>query len=244
MARFCTKCGSSVTEGMTFCTNCGSALAEAQAPAAPPAQAPAPAAPAVQAVPVARVPIGAAPATGGAGAVAAPGKGSPVLKIVLIVLGVIVLLSILGIGSCGYMLWRAKKKATSMMDQARTTMAHTATPEVQQTQPQRQGGAGTEAESAATKDVPPYPGSQATEAGGDLSMGGMGGMSGQEFVTDDSVDKVVEFYKEKLGDKIKVQESEGNAMFQVTAPNGLTTVTITRDENAGKTKVNIARIGK
>lgn len=250
MARFCTKCGSPVTEGMAFCTSCGNPVGAAPSPPAPAPQAappapqpppPPPPVPIAPAVPVAEVPIAAAPAAVASGAVAAPAKGSPVLKIVLIVLGVIVLLSILGIGSCAYMLWKAKNKGTAMLEQARTTMSHPATPEVQA---QPQGGAGAEAENPATKDVPPYPGSQATEAGGDLSMGGMGGMSGQEFVTPDPIDKVIQFYKDKFGSTINVQQSEGSAMFQLTTSNGLTTVTITRDEGAGKTKINIARIGK
>jgi hypothetical protein len=63
-------------------------------------------------------------------------------------------------------------------------------------------------------------------------------------VTDDPLDKVLAFYKERLGSRITIQQAEGNAMFQLTTNEGITTVTMTRDEESGKTKINIARIGK
>ena len=106
------------------------------------------------------------------------------------------------------------------------------------------GGEGSEAASLATVDVPPYPGSSATEAGGDFTFGGKGGISSQEYETPDSVEQVVAFYKDKFGSKIRIQESGGNAMFTLSTTGGLTTVTITREEDGGVTKINISRISK
>ena len=106
------------------------------------------------------------------------------------------------------------------------------------------GGAGSDAEEVATMDVPPYPGSTATEGGGSLGAAGFG-IAAQEYETSDSVDQVVAFYKEKLGNKLSIHESGGNAVLQVkTGTNSLTTISLSRDEAAGHTKINIMRIGK
>lgn len=224
MGKFCTSCGSPVGEDLKFCPKCGTQLG---APSAP-AQAAAPA------------PGATAPGAPSAAVAASAKKGSPVLKIVLIVVGLLVVLGIAGTAATVYFVYKAKQKVSSMIEIAKTMKQEKGTPEVHL----EKGGEASEAAASATLDVPPYPDSTATEAGGELSVGGIGGMSGQEFETSDPVDKVVAFYKEKFGSKIKFQESEGNVVFQLTTSKGLTTVTITRDEDAGKTKINIARIGK
>jgi len=58
------------------------------------------------------------------------------------------------------------------------------------------------------------------------------------------VDQVLAFYKDKLGSKADIQESEGKAILTLASRNGLSTVTITREAGAEKTKIAIARIGK
>ena len=232
MAKFCTKCGSPLAEEVQFCTNCGATVATA--PATPPtAPGPAPSA--------ASLPAVAAPAAA-AGMAAAPAAkaGSPIMKIVLIVVGVLILLAALGIGSCVYFVYRAKQRGSAIMHGVTSGRTSFGTPEVQI----EKGGAGSEAEAIATADVPPYPGATATEGGGSLGAAGFG-IAAQEYVTSDSVDKVVAFYKEKLGKKLAIHESGGNAILQVkTGANGLTNITLSRDEEAGQTKINIMRIGK
>lgn len=116
MARFCTKCGTPTEETLRFCPKCGNALAQAAAPsAAAAAAAPPPA-------PVPSAPVVAAPA--------APAKsGSPILKIVLIVVGAIVLISLLGVGACIFGIYKAKQKVQQLAQEAKIT--HTfGTPEV------------------------------------------------------------------------------------------------------------------
>lgn len=97
MAGFCTNCGAALAEGVKFCTGCGrptGAAAQSSSPAAAPP-------PASSAPP----PVAAAPA---------PAKGgSPVVKILLIVLGVIALLVILSLGTCLYGAYRVKKAVES-----------------------------------------------------------------------------------------------------------------------------------
>ena len=106
------------------------------------------------------------------------------------------------------------------------------------------GGAGSQAAAASTADVPAYPGSIPTKIGGELSAGPSGSISAQEYETPDSTEKVLAFYKDKFGSKITIVESGGNAEFNFLSASGMTTVTITRDEESDKTKINIARIGK
>jgi hypothetical protein len=233
MPKFCTSCGSPVEENLKFCPQCG---AQVGAPSAPPPPAPAPAA-----APPPSVAPAAAPAAGVAAAGAPAAKaGSPILKIVLIVVGFLVLIGAVGTVTCGYLVYRAKQKLTGMVETAKTMSGKEGTAEISV----EKAGEGSEAEAAATADVPPYPGSTATEGGGQFSFGGKGGISSQEYETSDTIEQVLAFYKDKLGSKIRVQESEGKAMFTYTSKNGLTTVTITRDAEAEKTKITIGRIGK
>jgi zinc-ribbon domain len=81
MSRFCTSCGKPVTEGVGFCPACG-ARQSGPAPTASPGPAP-----------------------------PAPAKGSPVVKIVAIVVGIIALITVVGIGSCVFIAYRFRHKA-------------------------------------------------------------------------------------------------------------------------------------
>jgi hypothetical protein len=229
MAKFCTSCGSPLEETSKFCMKCGTPAGAPSGPAeAPggPASAPPPVAPAAGAV--------------AAGAPPAAKAGSPVLKIVLIVVGIFVLIGVAGLVTCGYFAYKMKQKFGGVVESARTPSSERGTPEVQL----EKGGAGSEAEAAATVDVPPYPDATATEGGGQFSFGGKGGISSQEYETSDSVDQVLAFYKDKLGSKARIQESEGKAILTLVSKNGLSTVTITRAADAEKTKITIARLGK
>jgi hypothetical protein len=233
MAKFCTKCGSPLAEDVQFCTNCGAAFG---APIAAPPAAPAPPTPRASAAPAAT-----AGAAGPAAAAAPAAKaGSPIVKIILIVVGVLILLTAVGIGSCVYIAYRIKQRGSAIMHGVTSGRTSFGTPELQI----EKGGAGSEAEEVATMDVPPYPGSTATEGGGSLGAAGFG-IAAQEYETSDSVDQVVAFYKEKLGNKLSIHESGGNAVLQIkTGANAMTTITLSRGEGAGRTKINIMRIGK
>jgi len=241
MAKFCTSCGNSVGDDQKFCNKCGTPTGASPASAAaastpPPAAAPGDVAPISTAAPVAAKPVVAAPVA------AAPKKGGSAVKIIVAIVGFLALISVLAIGSCFYIGYQVKQKAKAIITEASSTSgpSTSGTPELHLSE----GGAGSSAEAAATVDVPPYPGSTATSTGGQLSAGLTGAASAQEYETDDSVDKVVSFYKDKFGSKINIREADGNAVFYYLSSRGMTTVTITRDEETGKTKINMARIGK
>jgi len=212
MAQFCTKCGTAMGEGMSFCTNCGATVG---APAGPAGQ------------PMVSAPVAAAPVAK---------AGSPILKIVLIVLAVFLFFGLLGIGSCVFFAYRAKQRYNQFAKQAHITFpSSAATREVQALA----GGAAV----AVNTGIPIYPGATPTDAGGDMSMGA-GVIAVQEYVTGDSVDKVIDFYKDKLGSNVSVQQAEGKALLQVVSASGLTNITVFHDDNSGKTRFSITRIGK
>jgi len=222
MANFCTNCGTPAVDDQKFCNQCGAQIGADGTPAALPNT------PAVSAAP----PVS---------AVAAPAKkGGSALKIILGIVAVLAVVSVLGIGSCFYVAYKIKQKAISIAEGTRSTKGSSSAPEVQLSE----GGAGSKAAAFATVDVPPYPGSTPTESGGELSAGLAGATGAQEYETPDGVDKVESFYKGKFGSKITLIESEGKVVFNYLTSQSMTTVTITRDEGAGKTKINIARIGK
>ena len=111
MAGFCTKCGTALGDDVRFCLQCGTPVGP---PPAPP-QRVVPGAPAgVQAAAAAP---GAAPAKSGSGAV----------KIIVGLLAFLVLVTLLGIGSCVYMGYRVRKRARELSQAYRYNMTQSAT---------------------------------------------------------------------------------------------------------------------
>ena len=96
MAGFCRSCGAPLSDGQGFCAKCGAAAGGAPVQAAAPVQ---------SAVPTVAV-AGAAPA--------AASTGSPVVKIVLIIVGVLFLFGALGIGAIVYVGYRVRHKMREM----------------------------------------------------------------------------------------------------------------------------------
>jgi hypothetical protein len=72
----------------------------------------------------------------------------------------------------------------------------------------------------------------------------MGAVKVQQYLTDDPMDKVVSFYKDKLGPQASLQEKGGKAVLQVVGASGGTNITVFHDEATGKTKFSITSIGK
>jgi hypothetical protein len=203
-------------EGMSFCTSCGAPVA---APAGPPA--------------TGAVPAAAAPAAK---------SGSPILKIILIVLAVLIFFTLLGVGACVYSIYRIKQKATELKNEARITFPSSAGTQEVRSEPEAQKPtSGTTP--VLNLEVPIYPGATPAEGGGEMSFG-LGGLKVQQYTTDDPPDKVVSFYRDKLGPKALVQESEGKAVIQVGGSNGLISITVVHDNASGKTKFTITRLGK
>ena len=241
MAQFCTKCGTSLPEGMRFCTGCGAVIDGPAMPApqaAPPPDAFAPMAPAPSAPMEQATEVVMAPSVPVVPAAPAPSKGSPVIKIVLIIVGVVMLLGMLLIGSCVYGVYRAKQRFKQFEKQVQTTFPPTPTGSSQAPiQPGEPGGA------AVDTGVPAYPGAETPEGQTGVVLG-MAGLKMQQYTTSDSVDKVVAFYRDKLGPKAVVTQSGNQASVHVVGSNSVVNVAIAVDSASGKTKIVITSIGK
>ncbi|HUU14508.1 MAG TPA: zinc ribbon domain-containing protein [Terriglobia bacterium] len=225
MAKFCGNCGSPMEESQAFCGNCG---AQAGAPAGAPQAAAAPPPPA-SATPA---PVAAAPKKG----------SSPLLKIILIVVGIFAFVTVAGIGACVYIGYRARQtlNETIKVDEAGKGIT-LKTPKGDIRLGERASG-----DVKSIGGVPPYPGATPVDKGAQFSVGDKDLISGQEYVTSDSVEDVVNFYKEKLGPKTSVSEYEGQ--FQLTHADkedkGITVIHVGRDEETGETKILISHMGE
>jgi len=227
-------------EGMQFCTTCGAVVSGSPA-GAPASQPPAPSAP------LAAPPAAVAPVVAGA-PVAAPAakSGSPIMKIVLIVVAVIIFFMVIVGASCAYMLYRAKQKVSQFEKQVQTTFpSRMGTREVRPTATPQNPGENPTPGAGPAIDIGQlsYPGATLGQ-GTNQSIFGAAGFKMQEYITADSVDTVLAYYRGKLGSNAMVTQSGGNAVLQVGGAGGLTTINIAPDSASGKTKITVSSIGK
>ncbi len=228
MAEFCTKCGAPLGQGMQFCTSCGAAKG-APAAAAAPAR---PAAMAAAASPSATIPSASLDATV---PVQAPKSGSPVLKIILIVVGILVLIGILFAASCVYF-YRTRQRVRQFESHVHATF------------PTRPGSSGMHSYPSSPSAPPAgpvvdtgitiYPGAT-PYGGGSQASGPNGSIRTQQYTTSDSMEKVVDFYKGKLGPNTFVTQADGKALVQYQSEAGATTITIVPNSSAGNTMITI-----
>lgn len=231
MAQFCTKCGAPMGDGMQFCTSCGATTAAAPAPAA---QVP------VAATPASPVAVAPAPVTPTAPVSPAPPKsGSPVVKIIVIVVGVMVLLGVLAAASCAFMIYRAKQRMHQFSEQIESSIPIQTLPSSPGQSPSENPGG---APAVDMGDLG-YPGATAGH-GSSQSLFGQAGIKVQEYFTSDSIDAVVAYYRNKLGSNAMVTQNAGNAVVQIAGGGSLTTIHIATDTSSGKTKITISSISK
>lgn len=214
MTSFCAKCGAEVSADQQVCGACG-APTGAWTPVAASAQ---PVAAPVQPI-------------------APPAKSGPsALKIVLIVVAIIVGLGILGVGAFSYVIYRAVHgihvSSSGTGDNAHVTMN---TP----------GGTisagASENFSASDLGTDLYPGAESGKGGARMTLPG-GSWVSAVFVTSDSKDQVVSFYKSKLGSEVSVYDSGDTAVLSAQKSKQesiIVTVTANKSEYNGKTQIAI-----
>ncbi|MGA3070912.1 MAG: hypothetical protein ABSD43_11915 [Terracidiphilus sp.] len=219
MTSFCAKCGAEVSADKQVCAACGAptgawtpVAASAQPVAAPGQPVAAPAQP-----------------------IAPPAKSGPsALKIVLIVVAIIVGLGILGVGAFSYVIYRAVHgiHVSGSGQNAQVTMN---TP----------GGTFTANSSekfdASDLGTDLYPGAEAGKGGARMTLPG-GSWVSAVFVTSDSKDQVVSFYKSRLGSEVSVYESADSAVLSAQKSKQesvIVTVTANKSEYNGKTQIAI-----
>ncbi|MGA8869763.1 MAG: zinc-ribbon domain-containing protein [Candidatus Acidiferrales bacterium] len=171
------------------------------------------------------------PAGQGPAAVAqAPAKSSGALKIILIVIGIFVGLGVLTAALVIFGVWRVSK-AVHVDRSGSVTIS---TPEGRISAGQTPAHV-TEAEVGA----PIYPGAVSAEGG--IKFGAASGsMATYVFMTSDSVQQVLAFYRGKFGPKATVMETPSGAMVtSAKSDNEGTLVTIGHDDSDGKTSIMI-----
>jgi zinc-ribbon domain len=164
---------------------------------------------------------------------AAPASsGSSTVKIILIIVAVIVGLGILGLGAIAYVGYRVSRAIhvdgpggqVTMNTPGGTIIANTS-----------------QTYTASDLGTDPYPGAQSTRGGMKMTLPD-GTMVTGVFLTSDSKQQVIDFYKGKLGGNAVVMESsEGAVVSANMGPKEAVVVTITANssQDSGKTRVTI-----
>ncbi|MGA2727997.1 MAG: zinc ribbon domain-containing protein [Terracidiphilus sp.] len=266
MAVPCAKCGAEVPAGSHFCAVCGTQLAAAAAPSTAPSAGSGytpvnvPTQPAASAQPAAgsqplpgytpvsgvppagyTAPSGVPPAAGYAPAggyvqpppapVVKSGGGSA-LKIILIIFAVLVGLGILGAGAVGFMVWRV---AHSFHLNGRNGQVTLNSPSGSVTA----SNASNFTSDELGTDV--YPGAQPAQGGMRMNLPTGSVVSGV-FLTPDSKDQVLAFYKSKLGSEASVFDGGNSAMISLrkgSHENIMVSISSQQSQNEGKTKISI-----
>ena len=217
MASFCTKCGAAVSPDAPFCTACGAPTGAAAIQPGAP--------------PAGNYTYAAAPA-----APPSSGGGSA-LKIILIIVGVFVALGIIAVSIFAFTVWRVSR-AIHVDANGDNVSIHTPGGTVSSSQ--------TKTYSASDLGTDPYPGAQSARGGMKMDLPGVKMVTGV-FMTTDSKDKVVDFYKDKLGSGASVMDTPETTI--ITLGRGekdsvMVTVTQNPSQDDGKTKIAIVHTKK
>jgi hypothetical protein len=191
---FCNSCGAPLNEGTKFCNKCGAAVSGS---------------PAAIAQPVAPAP---------------PSKGgSSALKVILVVVGVIVLIGVLGMVTCGIVIHRAMKSARVSQKgdnvKVKTPFGNMET----STDPDK---------TAQELGVEIYPGAQVQKAGtASVTFGSLHTVTAN-FESSDSVEKICDFYRQKFP-SAQVASSDQNRCSIVSGDKGNSTTISVQSSSDG-----------
>jgi len=211
---FCNSCGASLAPGIRFCNKCGAAILASSPPpnVATPVMA-------GSTIPAASVPA------------ASTGQGSGALKVILIVVGVIVLLGILSLGSVAFFAWRIAQRAHVRQD-GNNVKVETPFGNVETTQDPH--------DAARNLGVEIYPGAEVLKDGSaSASFGGVHTASVSSESTD-SVDKITSFYKAKFPNAMVTSSDAGRST--IIAKDHKSMITINIEAEGGKTKIQITNV--
>jgi len=158
--------------------------------------------------------------------------GSSAVKVILIIVAVVAGLGILGAGAFGFMVWRIAHAVHMSGTGGQVTMN---TP----------GGTittnSTETFSASDLGTDIYPGAQPAKGGMRMNLPS-GSMVSAVFVTSDSKDQVVNYYKGKFGSDASVYDNPNNALVTVNKgkeESVMVTITVSPSQYDGKTQIHI-----
>jgi flagellar basal body-associated protein FliL len=198
---FCNSCGTTLDASTKFCNKCGAAV------------------PAAAATPSIPIPPPQNAQSGGA------------LKIVLIIVGVLVVLFIVGIGTTAFLGWRIAR-GTHVQEKDGNVKVETPFGTVETNDNAK--------EAASNLGVAVYPGATALKGG--ASVATFGGMhtAAAEFETSDSADKVAEFYKSELPNA-NIVSSQGDH-YAIISTDKKNMITVSIEPQDGKTRIHIANV--
>lgn len=168
-------------------------------------------------------------------AVPPPKSGPSALKIVLIILAVLFGLALVGAGILGYGVWRVAKSLRKDANGNVTISTSKGTITANSS----------EKFTASDLGIAIYPGAEQQKGSLRIAMGDKT-MISANFLTSDSMDQVVAFYKEQAGPTAQANVSSNTAQFVVATNTGdAVTVTIMPNPGAdGKTRISIIRAPK
>jgi predicted nucleic acid-binding Zn ribbon protein len=158
-------------------------------------------------------------------------SGSSAVKIILIIVAVIAVLGILVLGAIGYVGYRISRSIHTGPDGQMTLQT-----------PEGKVNLNTsETFTAAELGTDPYPGAQATRGGMKMNLPG-GSMVMGSFLTSDSKQQVIDFYKARFGGNTAVMDTADGAI--ITMPKSkqesvMVTVTANPSRDSGKTRITI-----
>ncbi len=163
-------------------------------------------------------------------------SGSSALKIVLIIVGIFVVLGILVVGVIGYGVWRVSRSVHKDANGQVTISTPGGTVTANSTSQFTESDLG----------IAIYPGAQQQKDSLRMTVAGKS-MITANYLTSDSKDQVIAFYKDKAGSNAQSMIMAGGAEFIVDLGGGdQTTVIINQEANMhnGETQITIVRASK
>jgi zinc-ribbon domain len=213
VASFCTKCGAAVSPDVQFCTTCGASTATAPTGYA----APAPVQYSQPYVPPTAV---------------SPNSGGSALKIILIIVAVFVGLGIIGAGIVAFTAWRVAH-AIHLDANGENMTLHTPGGTISTNQ--------SKTYSASDLGTDIYPGAQSGHGSMKMDLP-TGSMVTGVFVTSDSKDQVLDFYKSRFGSGASVIDTGETAILTLKKgeqESVMVTISARNSGTDGKTRISI-----
>lgn len=159
-------------------------------------------------------------------------SGSSALKIILIVVAIFVGLGLLGAGAFGFMIWRVAHNVRVSSNGGQVALSTpNGTFKLNTEQTFNASDLGTEI----------YPGAESAKGGMKMSLPTGTTVTGI-FLTPDSKDQVINFYKGKFGGDASIMETEDAALLTLKKgekESVMVTISSKASENDGKTKIAI-----
>jgi len=165
-----------------------------------------------------------------------PQKSSSALKIILIIVGIFVAIGIVGAGIVGYGIYRVAHAVHKAADG-----------QISFNTPKGTISANTSSTfTESDLGIAIYPGASQGKGGLRMSIAGKS-MVSANFLTSDSKDQVIAFYKDKVGPSAQAIMTDNGGQFITAASNG-DTVTVSISQiagmNNGQTQITIIRASK